>query len=220
MKPNYIEISVAFIIILLGFVVYYGSGTVPSDFKFEGEVKTINQESDHFDIEAEYPQKDILGAEKVRSFIDKKVGDFKDLAARGVSELRERGFDTKYSLFINLENYQSENYLSHVLFISEYTGGANVNQIAKSFVYNKVTGDEVSISGVVPEDEAESFVDKVKGDLYSREGQIGIFPDSVDNLSIDSFDSFYVTDNDIVLVFSKYEVAPGASGIVKVNIPR
>lgn len=220
MRSDYTKILIAFIVVLTGFVVYYGNDTNLSDFKFEGEVETIEQESEYFDIEVSYPSEEIIGSNEVVSFIDDKVNDFKNLAVQGVSDLRDRGFDTKYSLFINLENYQSENYFSHVLFISEYTGGANMNQTVRSFVYDKDTGNKVSISDVFPEGEADSFIDEIKSELYSREGEIGIFRDSVDKLSINSLDSFYITDNDIVVLFSKYEVAPGASGVVKVNITK
>lgn len=212
MFSDYVKILIAFIIILLTFVLYQGLD-IQTDNKIETRV--VSEQSDYFEVKVEYPENKLIGSREVKSFIEERVENFKEFALEDVPELRNRGFVAKYSLNINLENYKSKNYISYVLFISEYTGGANVNQIVESFVYEEDSENKVSITDVVYD--KSKFISELYRKLEEKDKSIGIFSNDIE---IESINNFYITDSSLVVLFSKYEVAPGAAGIVTITIPR
>lgn len=220
MKKEYILIILAFLIIGAFFIYRNKLVNLDLNTKETNDVKEVSDQSDYFNVSVEYLRKNLIGSDDINSFIDNYLYRFKNLAENEARNGDDVNFRNKYSLDMNLDIHNSENYISYILFLSEYTGGANVNQSVRSFVYNKETKNQVSISDVVGLDNSNNFLSRVKSRLYNKSDQIGVFSNQVNGLSIDSLDSFYVTDDSIIVLFSKYEVAPGAAGIVEVNLKR
>ncbi len=95
-------------------------------------------------------------------------------------------------------------------------GVGNYDHFGSTYDIN--TGLRLSLSDLTQED-ADSFEQNLKDItweyLESEYGE-GLFPDAYDTLynkNLDEF-SFYIDDGEIVLVFSTYELAPGAAGSI------
>src|SRR6056297_136149 len=185
--------------------------------KDQGRVEFVKEvyETEDYKIEISYPQGRVVGVESVKSFIDERVGDFKGRAQEEVRRMREDGFSYKYTLNLGGDIYTSGNFISYVLYMSEYTGGANMNQTVKSFVFDKRLSEQVLLSDILSEEEISDLLNKVKLSLEKKEEAFDVFPGISDEIVLDDLDDFYVIDSKFVILFSKYEVAPGAAGIVE-----
>lgn len=167
----------------------------------------------------EYPTGNGVGAAEVASFVKNEVNAFEALADEDVPRLRsEVGFRYQYTIDVVVDIYQSATYRSYVVTTGEYTGGANANATVESFVYDEASGERVALADILPPGDADAFVEAVKEALRMRSDQVGVFSDAVDALTLASLTHFYVTDTGVVVLFSKYEVAPGAAGIVSVEV--
>lgn len=218
-KERYLSIALAIIFIVVGVVLYER----PSDGSPDGKyfkIETLTESLDIYEISADYPVGDKVGIDRAYDFVMDEVSEFKRIAKRDVSEARERGVTSRFSLDIGLENYETSDYLSYVFYISEYMGGANVNNIVRTFVFNKNLGSEVTLSNILSESYEDEFINLLKNNLLSRSESHGVSPDVVSELSLGGLNSFYVTESSITVLFSKYVIAPGAAGIIEVTAPR
>jgi len=217
MKKKCLLILLAVICATIGIFLYK---TIFESDPLEEKTNLISEETDYYTLDISYPEKKTVGLDLVKDYINNRVEEFKKMAKEEVVDLRKQGFEYKYTIDIKTEVQETENYISYVLYIAEYTGGANVNQIVKTFVLNKENREEVSIPDILNEGEVESFVNKVKEELKSREASSDVFPGISDEISLSGLENFYVTEKEIVVLFSKYEVAPGAAGIITVSVLR
>ncbi len=217
MKKRYVIFLIVVLIVILGTGFYFLlMGNKGGMVEF---VEEIN-ETEEYKVEVEYPEGHGVGIEEVKSYIDKKVDDFKERAVEEVRRMREDGFSYKYTLNLGGDVYRSGNFISYVLYMSEYTGGANVNQVVKSFVFDKRSNKQVLLSDILSEEEVGGLLGEVRLSLEKREEASDVFPGVSDEISLDNLDDFYVTDLEFVFLFSKYEVAPGAAGIVEIEVDR
>lgn len=212
-ENKYLLIVLAFLFIVLGFVLYEEPAGEPLN------IETVAESSELYEINAEYPTGDVVGVDGARNLVMDKISEFKIVANRTEEEVRSRGIVASFSLDLSLENYETESYISYVFYVSEYTGGANVNNIVLTLNYDKSSGEQITLSEILPDEDQGEFVSDVRSRLLRKE-ESGIFQNVVERLSIDSLKSFYITEESITVLFSKYVVAPGAAGIVEVTIPR
>lgn len=221
MKRIIVIIILVVIVAVLVVVLYHGSGMEKEAIPADREVvfKPFSESNEYYEINAKKPTGNYADAEKVRLFVEDWVEDFKELAESEGPGLREIGFPHKHTLDILLSSHSSDDYFSYVLLIGEYTGGANVNHLVETFVFERRFGNEISITGVVSEDGLDEFLGKIRSELKAREDDY-VFPGISEEITLDNIRSFYVTDEEITVLFSKYEVAPGAAGIVDISVPR
>ncbi len=173
----------------------------------------VNQENDFYEINAKIINSKSFTSCTVNSFIKDRIIEFQKLANKQMPELVEQGFEGKYLLDISIEDYQTEKYISYVLKIGEYTGGANMNQIVNTFTFDKEKEQRINLSDLVKKD---IFMDELKKEL--RNSEKDLFSGMVDDVSFQDVNSFYVEDNKVIILFSKYQIAPGAAGIVEVEL--
>lgn len=48
----------------------------------------------------------------------------------------------------------------------------------------------------------------------------GVQPEAISEVAFAGLDTFYLTDDAVVVMFSRYEVAPGAAGVITASVPR
>lgn len=161
-----------------------------------------------------------LGAEDVNSYIQDRLDDLINIAEDHYQEVGDSEIFYKYTFGNDIETYFTENHISYVVIIGEYTGGANANSSVKTFVYEKSTGDMLTLLDLVGEEESQGFITDVRNALLNPEvSRVGVFEDVVETLTFNNLGNFYLESSFITLIFSQYEVAPGASGIVRIALP-
>ena len=182
----------------------------------ESEIKytSFKEESDYYTIEAVNVSEDSLGAKIVNDIINDKLLEFKEIVEEDVFGLKERGFDLSYYLGISVEDYQTNKYLFYLLNYDEYTGGANVNQYVRSIGLDKASGDIIELSDVVDED---LLMQELRAKLLAMEEDMYVFSGVSEEISFSDLNNFFIDGNNLVLIFSKYEIAPGAVGIVSIK---
>lgn len=186
------------------------------EINYDVNINDLEDKNDYYEVNFQKVSEDTLGADKINQFIEEKVEDFKEKANSEVPDLKERGFMAKYTLDIKIESFQTEKYLSYVLKTGEYTGGANTNQVIESFIFSKEENEELKLSDIIEEGEKDSFMGEVRARLEQKD----TFPNVAKNIFFSDLHSFYVTNEEIIILFSKYEVAPGVAGIVEVRIDK
>lgn len=225
------------IILLIGVGYYFYSKdssediSVDSDGSIEenGSTETdsgtaFEDTTENYEISGVYANPNLLGATEVNRSIDNYVGSFKIEANQAMTELKEtESAISRYSLDINAKSFVGTQYVFHVVTISEYTGGANSNVVIQTFAYKVSDQSLVTLSEFVIEAKREDFVGQVKNALFELKDDetngSGIFEDVIEELTFEDLKTFYVSDTAVVVIFSKYEVAPGAAGVLFIEIP-
>jgi hypothetical protein len=173
----------------------------------------IKQENDFYNLNAKIMNSETFTSCAVNSFIKNRIVEFQKLASKQVPELKEEGFQGKYSLDISVQDYQTEEYISYLLKIGEYTGGANANQVVNTFVFDKKEQKQLSLEEAV---EKDSFMLELKNKLKNKEEDL--FLGIVEEITFEDINAFYIDKDSIVVLFSKYQIAPGAAGVVEVSL--
>jgi len=117
-------------------------------------------------------------------------------------------------------HYNNDNLLSLTITYYEYTGGAHGSYIKEAFNINLRTGKEFSLSDLLGKnnDYQQTINNQVRDEI--KEHQELYFADDTQNLKIPSQDSnFYIQDNDLVIYFQVYEIAPYSTGTPEFKIP-
>lgn len=184
----------------------------------------ISDESENYNISGRYANINLLGSEEVNAYINSYSSSFKAQADEDLPALREEGSAVdKYTLEIDAVSYAGVGYVFHVLNIGEYTGGASSNAVVETFAYRVSDGLRVSLDEFVATEDQADFMKTLRKELidHGKENSDsgGVFVDDVGNLTFSDIKTFYVSGGNLVVVFSKYEIAPGSAGIIEIKIP-
>ena len=200
----------------------------------------IKESTKLYDISAEYPQIDKAGSEfndKIKSLVETNIADFKknceetkaiveaSTPAEHLGEYPERPF--YFGMFWEPTQLNSK-YISFVLHLDYYEGGANGNQVVFAFNYDLLNNKEITLSDLLGEypDYLKTISDYTIKELESntpKDGNTDTLKDMLDEGAgpkENNFKNFTFTDNTINLYFSKYAVLPGSFGEQEVHIPR
>lgn len=199
-------IITALILITLFFLTFLYSGSRQDNFITPEYDKIINSSSDQ-EIKIELISNEATGSKAVNNFIKSYQEDFLESASRKSEE-----FDPTYVLDITVEDYLSKDYLSYNIIIFEYTGGANANQTVQTFTFNK-NEEPVSLLDIGKKEKITTQLTK-----KMREMEDTLFPEAAQELSVEEIDSFYIEGQNLVIPFSKYEIAPGSEGIIEIEL--
>jgi hypothetical protein len=215
MFKKIVLILLVLIVLIVSIFIWVFEGE-PQEELVESEIKytSFKEESDYYTIEAVNVSEDSLGAKIVNDIINDKLLEFKEIVEEDVFGLKERGFDLSYYLGISVEDYQTNKYLFYLLNYDEYTGGANVNQYVRSIGLDKASGDIIELSDVVDED---LLMQELRAKLLAMEEDMYVFSGVSEEISFSDLNNFFIDGNNLVLIFSKYEIAPGAVGIVSIK---
>lgn len=183
----------------------------------------IYDSSDNYLITGNYAPEGVAGSVFVNNEISKYISEFKDFANESVPEIRDlESAVGRYTLNVVYESHGSGAYLFHVVSFGEYTGGASTNAIVYTYGFDLNSGQQVSINDFVNPEREEEFMSELRKRLLEIDSlhgnTVGVFEDVVSELTFGDLRTFYIEGNKIVIVFSKYEVAPGAAGIFEVKL--
>lgn len=133
--------------------------------------------------------------------------------------------DNYYFLYIDYKDYEYKEYISIVLYISYFTGGAHPNYEIKTINYNKNTNKFIDIDDLINRD--KDILNKLS--IYSREyfSNNDMFNDRVvfdmmidGTKSIkDNYKYFNITSDGLIIYFNRYQIAPYYYGDYNITIP-
>ena len=133
--------------------------------------------------------------------------------------------DNYYFLYIDYKDYEYKEYISIVLYISYFTGGAHPNYEIKTINYNKNTNKFIDIDDLINRD--KDILNKLS--IYSREyfSNNDMFNDKVvfdmmidGTKSIkDNYKYFNITSDGLIIYFNRYQIAPYYYGDYSITIP-
>lgn len=132
--------------------------------------------------------------------------------------------DNYYFLYIDYKDYEYKEYISIVLYISYFTGGAHPNYEIKTINYNKSTNKFIDINALINMD--KDILNKLS--IYSREyfSNNDMFNDKVvfdmmidGTKSIkDNYKYFNITSDGLIIYFNRYQIAPYYYGDYSITI--
>ncbi len=123
-----------------------------------------------------------------------------------------------YQLFIDFDlKTNDEAFLSFTITCYTYTGGANGMTVVDCINIDKKANTSMRLEDLFPE--GADYKAKINNEivkqieLRSMDKEEMFFEEDTGFKSISDTQGFYLRDNDIVIVFPKYEIAPGFMGI-------
>ncbi len=202
-----------------------GETTLPADGTSPiNQGALIDEKSENYEISGRYANENLLGSSAVNLYVNDYIESFKSQADEDVPGLRDQDSAIeKYTLDIDTVSYAGIEYVFHVLTIGEYTGGASTNAVIQTFAYRVEDGLAVDLKEFVDENQKADFMKTLKEKLLAHgedsDDGVGVFEDVVADLKFEDIRAFYFQNEEIIVLFSKYEVAPGAAGIIRISIP-
>lgn len=127
-----------------------------------------------------------------------------------------------YSLIIYYDEYVYDKYLSYVLFVESFIGGAHPDHDIFTIVYDKDSDKVIDTNYLISID--SDILDKFS--IYSREKLM--YDKGIVNFSMmmegtspkeENFRRFVFSSDGILVYFPRYQVAPYSSGEFVVSIP-
>lgn len=187
----------------------------------------IQEKNDFLEIDITYPVISGLTAadfqEQLNYHIKKQVTYSKDIievqAEEYAQEAIKNGWEIRpYQLFIDYDlKTNNEAFLSFTITYYTYTGGANGMTVVGCINIDKKANTPIRLEDLFPE--GADYKTKINNEivkqieLRSADKEEKFFEGDMAFKSISDAQGFYLRDNDIVIVFPKYEIAPGFMGI-------
>lgn len=239
-----ILISVALILVIICSPLAYSDTTNESGISqnvINISIYSIKESTKLFDISAEYPQIDKVKPAfngKIKSFVETKIADFKKASEENWKARKETSplnknlgeYPEKPFFFdVSWEPVQlNSRYISFVLHISFYEGGANGNEIVTAFNYNLSDNCEITLGDLLSDypDYLNTISDYTIKELESSiktEGNADILIKMINEGAEpkeENFENFTFTDKMVNIYFSKAKVLPGYFGEQEVHVPR
>ncbi|KAJ53916.1 hypothetical protein BD780_001364 [Clostridium tetanomorphum] len=186
---------------------------------------TIKSKNSHSEIDIKYPQvidlKDKQLETKINTIIKNTVTDFKNETEKIAENLEKDGLST-HPYIINVDykiHYNKNNLLSITLSNYSYTGGAHGTTDNVSFNIDTKTGEEASLKDMFSSNEDyKKIINKFIREEIEKNPE-NYFQDATAFKDILPDQPFYIEDNNIVVYFGLYEIAPYSSGIQEFKIP-
>ena len=209
--------------------------------------ETFTEEGRYYEIEASYPlitslretagiSADTQAVNLMTRFIDTEVTRFKDesgVMTMTPAEAEQWGLggDRIYALGVEYREYGSPSTVSYLFDVYLDTGGAHPNAYHRSFTFDRESGAALSVGDLFEPGAdylavlSERSRAELPGAIAAKGGT------SIDEVNIEfiedgttpietSFQTFYLTGDALVLVFSPYQVGPWVIGTQELSIPR
>ena len=235
------------VIALIGGLWYYLAhiqppAPAPRDETQEPRETTLKDTGDYYEISALYPKIVMEGnpevnakAEKtVEEFISREIARFKkdynllELTPEDVEvqRLNER----KYTLDISYTHHESEKTVSLVFTLFADTLGAHPNTYYQTFTFSKETGETLALKDLFTDKDTylETLSGVARKQLTTHIAEVLEMPeDELDTSDIeagtkpvaDNFSWFYLTNDELGLIFPPYQVGPGVLGTQYAHVP-
>lgn len=196
----------------------------------------IVEDAAYYEIDAAYPtatpltaisaEADAAAVAAMKSFTVQAIAEFKangnfsNLSPDDVQLLRLD--QRKYSLGMTYETKTGPRTITYIYIRIADTGGAHPNSFYKTFTFDTVTGEEVTLGDLfLP---GSGYLDRLSSiaradlptviDEYADAG----FIEEGTSPSAESFQNFYLEGSTLVLLFPPYQVGPYSLGTVRLPI--
>ncbi len=148
--------------------------------------------------------------------VEKQAKEFETIAKKEGWDIRQ------YEIFIDYEVKTNREILSFIVNTYMYTGGAN--GITKVDTYNiDVKGSkDLEIKDLFYSDDYKEIINKeisVQIKKQMESGEVDYFTEEMGFKTISDDQDFYIEDNNLVILFKKYDIAPGYMGTPEFKIP-
>ena len=185
-------------------------------------IKEILSEENSCSIKVYYPETNYkLLNESISNYINSNLEEFK----KEVSVINKDEIDFKFNYDITFNSYEYNDYISIVLDITYYTGGAHPIEIIKSFNYNIKGNKMVTIEDLTNMNEnILSILSERTYKILSKHERIEKYSDenfltNGTSANIKNFSEFAFTKDGLIIFFNKYQVAPYVAGSFEVKLP-
>lgn len=182
---------------------------------------TIQEETDTLIVDAVYP---ITGNEVVdpvlKDFAQKQVDQFKKSAPEVPADASYKQ-NSIYLTFTNTKLFEKDHYQSFQFDITTYTGGAHGNTVSETMTFNMDSATPIMLADIFKPNSnylkklseiARSSLNQEMPDADQQMLNSGTTP-TPENYSRWTFDN-----NNLVIHFDPYQVAPYAAGLQSVSI--
>ncbi|MBM7871565.1 hypothetical protein JOC70_003065 [Clostridium pascui] len=212
--------------------IQFNDKNTPTDVKTNITVKTkeIKYKNDAIDVNIKIPVVDGIQdksiQKKINDMLEEEITAFKlDLEETSQLALKDSKENEwamlPYAAFVDYKVHATQNNLLSISVIYyQYTGGAHGSTLQNNFNIDLDTGNEATLKDFFYEGEnyKEIISKEIKKQMASKEA--GYFEDALNTVNfISNTQSFYVKDNNIVVCYGHYEIAPYAAGIQEFKIP-
>lgn len=182
----------------------------------------ISTSTKYYKLEAQLPDEDLRGSQRVRNYIQAQVDQFIQTAKEEAPKL-SGNMQNPIQFTLNIETITTttDKLTSYRINTYRFSGGATTDSRVKTFVFNS-DGEELNPSEVINSKKQKEFLSAIQDAVYKK---YDINPEdknnpfvAVEDVKLDEL-NLYVTEGNIHVLFSKYEIAPGAAGVVEVIVP-
>lgn len=208
----------------------------PAPVQEEGpEISSYTEDEEYYTIEAHWPARTSLPGDGdpaavllMKNWVQDTILEFKkngNYAALTPEDIEMQGFaeGRLHALDISYFTSASPRTVSYVFSVYLDTGGAHPNGYYQTFVFDTETGAYLSLADAFAA--GSSYLETLS--RVSREKLPGVIGEFADTEYIASgttpeeanFETFYFDGDDLVLLFSPYQVGPWALGPVVLPIP-
>lgn len=179
-----------------------------------------------FELEIRYPL-ELIEYEIVAETIDAFVIEQKEIFLQYVNVPSAEMLPMSYAPWTLTMNYEttshSDDILSIIYTISEYTGGAHPNSYYRTFTFNLaentvITLEDLFVEGANP---LEAIAPLVVADLTEQMGEFAdaAWIESGTGENMENYRNFALTEDALIFYFPPYQVAAYAAGAFEVQIP-
>ncbi|NLJ99991.1 MAG: DUF4163 domain-containing protein [Clostridia bacterium] len=202
--------------------------------EIEINTEKIVSESEDIELDLEIPVISGLVDQNLQERINKEISDnameikaeLEKSRSSLVENIKDESLDTPlhtYQLFVGYETYNNGDILSLAVETYQYSGGAHGGTHVDFYNFDIRTGrllmlsdlfqDDVDYISVINEEIEKQIADQRESgeDIYF-DGDMGF-------QSIEANHPFYINDNQLILHFSQYEIAPYATGMPEFALP-
>jgi len=181
------------------------------------ETKNIQDETDTYKIDVQYPQ---FGISSVDARIQSAVQNVAD-GFKGYSPIPADSAAGKNQLTGIFDHvYIGDDYISFAQQFYEYTGGAHGNPSVGTLTFERTTNRELDITDLLDltglsldqiATQASTTLAIKYGDAFWSDGT---------NPNAENYANFVVSTSTVTVIFNPYQVAPYAAGMPEVTFPR
>lgn len=179
------------------------------------EERSINEDTQYITVDIKYPFFGLNNVDQaIKGWIDLELRTFKSNSGEG-GFFGKNFFNTKYEI-------RKDSSYTNIIFTSTiYKGGAHENIKIKSFVVSQ-DEDIVSIGSIFKPGTDYlndlSTISRYKlQEKYGETLNISSISDGTKPIS-SNFETFYIQDNVLTVIFQPYQVGPWAAGVPEIEI--
>lgn len=198
-------------------------------------VTTVSETNKPFTINAQYPQFTLVNSTfnaKIASLINTKISDFKKNSEENLQAVKDTATaenpapDWTFYFKADWAPVQiNKNYISVVVNVYYFSGGAHGNTEVYTFNYDLAAKKEITFNDFIggSEDSLKKISKLAIDDIVSQRADFGESASSVKkeleeggaSPKIENFKNFTFDDENMTIYYDKYQVGPGAMGILK-----